>query len=359
MDGRASGPGQAVHHTLSSYFDALHDAFARAARCLPQRDFERNLAGHRFRIACAGDTLASAVTGAFDHLPQVDGREQTSLEILAWDEAATGVARPDPPWSWPQSPQLLQYALPAGGEAFRIHYSEQEAIFSIYSVEAARAFVVCGDAARLPTYFYASPCAPVIHWWRRGAGLHTLHAGCVGERGMGVLLVGPSGSGKSTTSLLCALDGMNYVSDDVCLLRPGADAEAFCLYNSGKLHSGHLQNFAAYAAVAIDPGPTRDDKPVVLLHRHFAGRVVPRLAVKAVIAPRVTGRPRTVVTPMTAADAMKVLAPSTMFMSPPFEANALRVLADLVRSRPCFRLDLGTAVDQIPDAVRSVLVRAG
>ncbi len=355
MDDRSAQPSEAVHARLSSYFHALRGTFAKATQRAPQTDFHRSLAGHPLRIACAGEALSNAVTSALDHLPPAETGTTQTLDIMAWDEAASGVARPEPPWSWPTAKHFFQYRFPSGGEAFRIYHSEEEAVFYMYALETAQAVMICTDARKLPTYLYASPCFPVIDSWRREVGLHVLHAACVGERGVGVLLVGPGGSGKSTTSLLCAMAGMAFVSDDFCLLRPGPPPEAICLFSAAKLHQHHLRTFPELAAVAVDPVPDREGKPVIFLYEHFRQIVVPRLAIKAILVPRVSGRRDTVVTPTSAAEALKALAPSTLFLKPPFEAKTVRVLADLVRSLPCYRLDLGTATDEIAGKVRTVL----
>jgi energy-coupling factor transporter ATP-binding protein EcfA2 len=218
--------------------------------------------------------------------------------------------------------------------------------------------MVCADAAKLPTYFYASPCAGVVHWWAASQRLRLLHAGCVAENGAAALLVGPSGSGKSTTSLMCAQAGMNYIGDDICLLQPGVKPEAICLYNSGKLLRQNLQNFPLYASLAVDPGPDREDKPVIFLHQHFPDKIAHRLPIKAIVVPRVSDRQDTVITPISSAEGLKALAPSTLFMRPPYEVGAFSTMAALVRSQPCFRLDLGTIGPEVPDAVRAVLARS-
>ena len=49
---------------------------------------------------------------------------------------------------------------------------------------------------------------------QRVQGLVSLHAACVGLRGRGVLMMGPSGAGKSTVSLLCLLQGLDFLSED-------------------------------------------------------------------------------------------------------------------------------------------------
>jgi hypothetical protein len=48
----------------------------------------------------------------------------------------------------------------------------------------------------------------------RAQNLASLHGACVGRGGRGVLLMGPSGSGKSTITLLSALQGLDFVSED-------------------------------------------------------------------------------------------------------------------------------------------------
>lgn len=59
----------------------------------------------------------------------------------------------------------------------------------------------------------------------RSQGLMPLHAGCVGYRGAGVLLIGASGAGKSTLVLHGALAGLELLAEDSVLVRP-ADLRA-------------------------------------------------------------------------------------------------------------------------------------
>jgi hypothetical protein len=350
--------GSQVHAGLSDYFDRLHKAWMSAAGQVAPLNFERRLGEIRLRIASVGRTFSEALTQALDHLPDASGEGLDGFEILAWDQAVTGVALPEPPWRWPEGATNYRYALPPGGEAFRINWAEEEALFSMYCVDTARAIVSCRDAARLPTYVYASPCSGVFHWWAGNHGLHMLHAGCVGEDGRAALIVGPSGSGKSTTALMCAQAGMKYISDDICLLRPGLENVAICLYNAGKLHRRHLEQFPAYASLAIDPGPDREGKPVVFLHQKVPELIATELPIKAIVVARVSGNRNTTVTPITSGDALKALAPSTLFMRPPHDPRALRAMAELTRSCHCFQLELGAPGPQIPTAIRAVLSRS-
>jgi hypothetical protein len=54
----------------------------------------------------------------------------------------------------------------------------------------------------------------------RAQGLVPLHAGCLGEEGRGLLLIGPSGSGKSTLVLHGLLSGLSLLAEDSVLVAP-------------------------------------------------------------------------------------------------------------------------------------------
>ena len=54
----------------------------------------------------------------------------------------------------------------------------------------------------------------------RAQQLVSLHAGCVGARGRGVVLLGGSGSGKSTLALHAALGGLDFLAEDSVFVQP-------------------------------------------------------------------------------------------------------------------------------------------
>jgi len=50
--------------------------------------------------------------------------------------------------------------------------------------------------------------------------LTSLHAACVGLNGHAVLLMGPSGSGKSTVTMLCLMNGFEFLAEDSVFVQP-------------------------------------------------------------------------------------------------------------------------------------------
>lgn len=347
-----------VRAGLDAYFRELLSAQSTAARQqpVPARGFD--LAGHGLVMHAAGAALHEALTSAFTHLPNRLPSLPASLEVFAWDEAATGVALPEAPWPPPPVATIAgapRLTLPPGGEAYRIALTEQESFFIFYSMERRQAVIWTRDAARLPTYVHSAPFPALVHWWSQQHGLRLLHAGCVGTPAGAALLVGKSGSGKSTTALHCALNGLRYLSDDLCLVRPHPTPHAWCVFSSGKLLPDSLARFPELASRARPPLPGVEGKPVVFMHEHDPATVAVEMPLKVVVAPRVTGKPETRWEPLSAAEALKALAPSSILPRSHPEPEAFHDMARLVRSLPCYRLELGTRLEEVSAALRHLV----
>jgi hypothetical protein len=341
---------------LDRYLAEVDRAFGQAqARVRSAPDVVYELAGYQVRLRFAGEMLARVVTPALSHLPAASFVR--GLEILCWDGAATGAALPPPPWPWPAVWPSCGYLSPFGSPHVRVTMSPDTGTIMVFRTDTNQAVFWTPDASRLPTHYHGAPLLTLFAWWTQRHGLHLVHAGCVGTEAGALLLVGRGGSGKSTTSLLCAEAGLNYLSDDYCLVRPAPAPTAFALFSSGKLHRAHLATFPRLATLAVDPGPEPMEKPVIFLARekHFA--VVPQQPLRAIVAPVITGRPATSFEPTDVPSALRALAPSSLMQLPNAGAESFRTLAQLARNLPCFRLNLGTERPAIAPAIRELLGR--
>lgn len=347
-----------VHELLSSTFDKLVEAFSAACEKTGSHDRWMDLDGHAVRFFAAGARLTEALTPALAHLPVLTGGTIAGLEIFAWDEAESGIAPPQLPWSWAAPGGTVRLVLPPGGEAFRIHAYEEGVMFFMYSVETHRAVFWTRDARLLPSYFRAAPFLTLFHWWSREAGLRLVHAGCVGTADGAALIAGKGGSGKSTTSLLCVEAGMDYLSDDFCLIRSRPEPTAISLYNSGKLHRDHFQRFPSLAARSVDPVPDVFDKPLIFMQEHFPHLTKTRVPLRAVIVPQVSGEEDTRWESLSPSVALRALTSSTMFQFSPDDGTAFRDTAAALRGLRCYRLHLGTMTENIPPAVGEILKAA-
>lgn len=351
----SSSPDE-VARLMEAYLDTLAAAHATAAVRLGHTVTRTLLiAGLRLRLIIAGAHLAALTLPALAHLPDAE----TGLidgEFLLWDEAASGVALPSSPWR--ETPLIpgITLALPPGAEAYRFCPSPENDTFLFINRVSGRAALWVRDARRLPFYQLASPLLLPIHWWTSSRGLRAIHAGCVATTTGAALIAGPSGAGKSTTSLLCAVSGLDYLSDDYCLVRPGPQATAYSLFNNAKLHRDQFARFPALAPLAVQPPPGSPDKPIVFFHQHHPERVRLSAPLRVVILPVVSGRETTTASRIPALAALSTLASSSIAQLPQDSAAPLLLeLASLAHRLPCYRLDLGTRLDEIAPCVRSLI----
>ena len=347
-----------VHDFLVRSFHLLENVQQQAEKQCGVRERHLELGGRVVHLRTAGEALSNALLPALSHLPAVEDRDMVDLEIRAWDESESGIPAPAFPWQWARIEGTVRLVLPAGGEAFRIHAYEDGVMFFIYSLEARRAIFWTRDVRLVPTFFRAAPFLMLMHWWARESGLQLVHAGCVGTEQGVALIAGKGGSGKSTTSLLCTLAGMDYLSDDFCLVQAKPQREVISLYSSGKLHREHFARLPALAALALDPVPDAFDKPLIFMRDHFPQQVKPRAALRAVIVPQVAGTEHTHWEPLPVSVALRALTSSTMFQFSPDDGTAFRTMADVLRGLRCYRLYLGTQLEEIPVAVRAIIAEA-
>lgn len=98
----------------------------------------------------------------------------------------------------------------------------QASDFVLLSPQLRRAMVVVSEQTlRYPYHArYELVEFAVFTLAARCQRLASLHAACVGLNDRGVLLIGPSGSGKSTVTMLCLLQGFDFLSEDSVFVAP-------------------------------------------------------------------------------------------------------------------------------------------
>ena len=339
---------------VARYFDQLQQAFDLACRRTGRR-IERSysLADNTIRLGFASESLADILTPALDHLPAAAAAP--GLEVSCWEGDATGI--PLPPLPWPPSSPLPPGARyrPTSNPDFQILTTPEGDAVMIQRTNPEQAFFWVRRATDLPRYHYGSPLLAIFAAWTHRRRLILAHAACVGTDRAAGLLVGKGGSGKSTTSLLCARAGLRYLSDDYCVIQPGAPPTVCSLYNTGKLVRDKLPEFPDLAGFAHAPGTDAYDKPVIAMHRVPGVVVETRLPLRAILVPVITGRPATLLERTSDAKALRALAPSTIFQLHNTDPVFFRAMAEIVRRTPCFRLELGTDYSSIPRVIRALL----
>ena len=174
------------------------------------------LLGGRFDFETESVRLLRIVRLAYARLPphalaQVPPRLRVRLVLSSAARRPPGPRRPREP------PPVT--ALAAGG--ILCGATARSSFITLTAPQRAALVVVSQELLRYPYHVrYELLEFAVYVLAARVQGLTPLHAGCVGLRDQGILLIGPSGSGKSTLVLHCLLNGFDLLAEDSVLVQP-------------------------------------------------------------------------------------------------------------------------------------------
>jgi hypothetical protein len=336
-------------------YEIFGDAFQRAAAAAGGvRSDTILLGGHRLRFEFAGPGLVSRLGAPFQHLRVPDG--PSDITVRAWDTETTGLELPK---ELPSPGTVYAQSLPAMSDegSRRWTYFRPDPGLTVFD-SPAQAGIYWVPAASCLTYGdVAGGFRAIIAWAMAERGMQFLHSAAVGYEGRAALVVGASGSGKSSTALACLLEGLEYLGDDHCLLELGATPTVHSVYAAAKLHDAQLQRFPELDACVVNRDRVAPEKGVAILYPDFASLLPVSRPLAAVLVPRITGGSRSSIAPLRPASALAALAPSTLLQMASADRSGLGAMARLVKTVPCFSLELGTEREEIASVVREFLVR--
>jgi hypothetical protein len=339
----------ALREGSTSRVEELFDAAAAARGLLTDRIV---VAGLPIDLRFAGPAMHERIGGAFGHL-RSDADADGALRIDIWDSVSTNV----------DGPSVLGAPIEGQGTGPIYYYDEggvralsRWGTLSVLDAAAAHAWFWTADPGKLLSWDWASPLRAILHWWLGRHGILQVHGGAVGHEDGGVLIVGRGGSGKSTTTLTCLSSGLRYAGDDFVGIEVSPEPWVHSLYSSGKLEPHHAQRFPDLLSAVANPVRREEEKVIVFAAEAAPGVPIAGFPLRAVMVPKVVAaEPATRVVPASAPAALAALAPSTIFQLHPPQENALGRMAELVRRVPCFTLELGSELSQIPVAISEFL----
>jgi hypothetical protein len=197
-----------VPSSLDIARDPFHEQGARVLR------WSARVLGARFEFTSNSRELLSVAQEAFARVPQHRWPRSGARGTLRVDlkHVRDGAS---PTRATPPKPMLS-----SGAGLLCAHVDALN--FMVADLRAARALIQVGDSMlshrRLLRYELIEFAAITLA--TRAQGLVSLHAGCVGARGRGILLLGSSGSGKSTLALHAALGGLDFLAEDSVFVQP-------------------------------------------------------------------------------------------------------------------------------------------
>lgn len=320
------------------------------------RDRWLELADSTVRLRFLDAELEHRLMGALEHLAVTEQDRLPDLTIYL-GHSSSGGKLPDlqtwlPTWDEDDVPLPRLF----GSPRVRMMVPPDQRALNALDLGSRTAVFWTADIAGLPYWEDAAPLRTIFHWWTGSRGLQQIHAGAVGNASGGVLLVGKGGSGKSTSTLACLCAGMLYGGDDYVVVEVGDRVIAHSIYGSGKLQPRQLRHFDQLQAAVRYVPQEPDEKAVVFPYLIFPERVVRRIPIRALVVPVVKGPGATTVSPISRGEAMRALAPSTVYQLPGSSGDALARMSLLVRTVPAFRLEMGGSIEDLPRAVSELLV---
>lgn len=337
-----------------SYFNAAQEAFSSATNSVAARiDRDYRIAGYNVRLSFAGMSLLPFICPALEHL-SIETAALPHLTISLWDTTSTGAEMPPPPWN------LSDYGVRgeiAGYNNDRIStcFKHGSGAVSLLDSTLNQAIFWVRDADQLPYWEKGAPLLNILHWWMSQHDRLLVHGAAVGNDKGAVLIVGRSGSGKSTTALACLSAGLLYLGDDYTIIATRPFPVVYSLYATAKLDANQVKAFPHLLPKIRNNGALASEKALMFLSPDYNMQMITDLAVRAILMPNITGAHQTQLKKTSAAAALTALAPSTIFQLPRAGESNFKIVAQFVSKVPCYTLECGTNLAQIPEVVLSAL----
>lgn len=349
------GPSRGRSSKAADYFQSVYELFQAAGTAVGSvvtRSY--SIGGYEIGLSFAGSALLDSVTQALGHL-QVKESSNPALTVCVWDSASTGQRMAAPPW---ERDDFLARGVIQGYNDERIHTAFQYGSSAVNMFDAERNLGIFWVPAAddLAYWEKGAPLRTILHWWFSRHKRQLVHAAAVGNSCGGVLIGGKGGSGKSTTALACLQAGLAYASDDYALLGLEPEPIVYSLYGSAKLDGNQLKRFPHLLSKVSNEHRLKDEKALLFVNRHYPSRVKASFPLRAILLPRVTGKPETLLIRTGMAKGLTALAPSTIFQLPGAGNETFKFLAAFVRSVPSYELALGTNLDEIPRVIEELLL---
>jgi hypothetical protein len=338
----------------SVFVQQLDEAFARAAAATHEHSLTLRVAGHTARILFAGDALVPFVRGPLAPRLSANGEGPPDLTVRVWDARTTDVSAPPPP----EAPSAFgpHGEIPGySAEPVLAAYSLASGALSVFDAESATGFFWVRDERDLTLHELGAPLLSLFGWFFRARGTQLVHSAAVGRGGQAVLLAGPGGSGKSTTALACLAAGLEHIADDYALVSGHPRPVVHALHATAKLNADSLARLPRFARDIRNPDREPEEKALLDLGRAAAARAAEGATLRAVVLPRVRAGGAPLLTPIAPGEALRALAPSTIFQMAGAGASTFTSLGALVKAVPAFRLDLGSDLSAVAARVASLL----
>lgn len=336
-----------------AFFRSAYDRFLEAGSSSGQIDFYYRIFDTTVRLSFAGEELIPHITPALSHL-RLAQDAAADFTICLWDSRSTRTKMVPPPWNrdrftnrgdiWNYFDSRIKAAF--HGAECSLNMLDLETMIGLYWMEHAEG---------LPFWVNASPIRTLLQWCMERRGGQLIHAAAVGTKDGAVLLTGKGGIGKSSTALSCLKSGFFYIGDDFVVTRLKPSPLALSIYSTAKLNPDQMENFPDFAPLISNGSSLGREKAVMFLHPEFKDQIAGAMPLKAILVPHITGIDKSRITETSHERAYRASSFTTLTLLPGASIATDKFLSRFSMSLPCFNLELGRDLDQIPHVISDLL----
>ncbi|HEY0201171.1 MAG TPA: glycosyltransferase, partial [Burkholderiaceae bacterium] len=322
-----------------AFFDAMADAYARAASSLEVVEFIV-LAGIGIELRFASEPLRQTLWPALRHLRQPGTAPRAVIRL--WDKAGSGgIAAPPPPFDkrrFTDRGDIWGF----DNRSFHLAFHYGEFSVNMFDRRAGQGYYWVDDAAHLPYWSAAAPLRSQLHWCMERAGRQLLHAAAVGTPAGAVLLTGRGGVGKSSTALTALQEGMAFAGDDYVVVGLEPEPTVFPLYGSAKLHHDQIDLYPALQPWLKNPHGAADEKAIFDIWAGFAENMPASMPIRAILVPEIAAGSQSEITADIGINEVRYAASfTTMEQLACAGMQTEQFIGQLCRRVPGWRLRLG------------------
>lgn len=339
---------------LEDFFVELYQLYL-TAKASSSNAFKQSylIADAKVNLCFANVALKPLITLAIEHLA-TNYNLEADLTVFIADSLSTSITIPKPNW-------LIYHYKTLGdiggllSKNIYLNFDLGHNALTLINFEQKQAIYWIESPDRVPDYELGIPLYWLWHYFFSPRQIFMLHAGAVGFKDGGVLIIGYGGAGKSNSCLSCLNSALFYLSDDYCLVKSEPTPTAYSIYATGKTHAHDLDKLPFLKSIVSNPANLGKEKAVYFLYKHYKEKIILHFPIKAILIPQVTGLTDTKLEKTSAIEGIKLMVPQQISRQPSAGREIFQNLAKIFRQVPCYQLNVGTDRQQIPEKIINLL----
>ena len=341
--------------SIASYFERCMDAVeAHAGKHRLIRDYK--IAGKHVSLCFTNPQLEKQLSSALQHLASPPLLNPALVVYLASANGAGGIDLPAPDWNslrFFERGNLRAYS----DNEFSLIYNHRIGVFNAVNHRTNTA-IYWARTETLPYYERSAPLRHLLQAMMQRHGVFVTHASAVGLADGGVLIAGRTGSGKSTTAVVCLRSELLYAGDDYILTEAEPNPHIYSLYSSAKVNTATMHWIPEWQSSVSNSSSLSVEKALIFVSQTRPEKCVSGFPLRAIVLPRVTTQATTMVRSVSGNEAFRAIVPDTVFTILGDVPRMMAIYKQLTQQLPCYRVELGTDLAQIPLAILNILSRS-